>query len=108
MHKYHQIRWMRFAPLLFVATGLPLMFNVIPPNPIYGVRTAATLASADSWYHANFWGGLAAVVLGVGGTASNQLADRAQSLTLDQKMWVIVLMPLAIALGTAAVGLMVD
>lgn len=108
MHKYYQIRWMRFVPLLFVILGLPLALNAIPPNPIYGMRTAATLASAASWYHANFWGGWAAVALGGGGTLGNQVADRAQSLTLDQKMWVVVLMPIVAAFGMAAVSFIAD
>lgn len=33
--------------------ALPLIFKWVPPNPIYGFRTARTLADTSLWYRAN-------------------------------------------------------
>lgn len=47
--RYRQIRWVRFFPVLFVLIGAPLALKLVPPNPVYGFRTPATLASAAIW-----------------------------------------------------------
>jgi uncharacterized membrane protein len=43
--------------ILFVLISLPLIFRKIPPNPIYGYRTRATLSDESLWYDANAYFG---------------------------------------------------
>jgi uncharacterized membrane protein len=38
---------------LFVVLGIPLVARKIPPNRLYGFRTASTLADASLWYRVN-------------------------------------------------------
>jgi uncharacterized membrane protein len=38
---------------LLVALSLPLLYDKIPPNPLYGFRTAQTLRDPRVWYAAN-------------------------------------------------------
>jgi uncharacterized membrane protein len=104
MHKYDQIRWMRFVPLAFVAVALPMALEMIPPNPIYGVRTAATMSSAETWYRANQWAGAASVGLGLLALFVNLGADRARRVTLDHKMWIVVVTPVVVTLGMVIAG----
>jgi hypothetical protein len=61
-------RALPFLPLLLAIVGLPLAFGLVPPNGVYGIRTARTLGSERIWYSANASAGLTAVVLGVAGT----------------------------------------
>lgn len=43
-----------FVPTVVIATAsLPLIFALIPPNRIYGVRTRKTLSDDRVWYAAN-------------------------------------------------------
>ncbi len=43
-----------FIPaILFFFLAIPLIFEWIPQNPLYGVHTAKTLADKDLWYRAN-------------------------------------------------------
>ena len=37
--------------------ALPLLLGLIPPNRLYGVRTATTLADKRRWYDANRYAG---------------------------------------------------
>ena len=50
---------------LFIILGLPLVFEAVAPNSLYGVRTAAALSDENSWYHINSIGGWGVVVSGV-------------------------------------------
>lgn len=49
-----------FAPpaLIFLLLSSPLIFGLIPPNPLYGVRTPKTLGDPKVWYPANRHAGL--------------------------------------------------
>ena len=38
---------------LLVILSIPLLFENIPPNPIYGFRVSATLEDRQLWYAAN-------------------------------------------------------
>jgi hypothetical protein len=49
---------------LFLVLGLPLVLGLVPPNPVYGLRTRRTLADPASWYRANRRGGLAMIAAG--------------------------------------------
>ena len=39
--------------ILFVAVSIPLILGKVPPNTIYGFRTAKTLSDPEIWYEAN-------------------------------------------------------
>ena len=39
--------------ILVVFISVPLVLGLVPVNPVYGVRTAATLADPDAWRRAN-------------------------------------------------------
>jgi hypothetical protein len=39
--------------LLFILISLPLLYNAIGPNWLYGFRTRKTLSNPDIWYKAN-------------------------------------------------------
>lgn len=39
--------------LIFAALSIPLIRRRIPPNPLYGYRTRATLRNESLWYDAN-------------------------------------------------------
>ena len=47
------------ASAVVAATSLPLIMGVVPPNQVYGFRTARTLADERLWYRANFFCGWA-------------------------------------------------
>jgi hypothetical protein len=53
------------ACVLFVIISLPLILRMVPPNGIYGFRTAATQSSAAIWYPANAFMGWALSVAAV-------------------------------------------
>src|SRR5688572_23211754 len=38
---------------LIAVAAVPLMLKLIPPNPIYGIRTARTTADAATWFIVN-------------------------------------------------------
>jgi uncharacterized membrane protein len=43
-----------FVPAsIILLLALPLILGLIPPNRIYGVRTAETLADKSLWYQVN-------------------------------------------------------
>jgi uncharacterized membrane protein len=47
------------ACALIAVASIPLMLKLVPPNPIYGVRTRKTLEDAEVWYNVNVFGGRA-------------------------------------------------
>ena len=51
-------------PLIIAVFSLPMALGVIPPNPIYGFRTAASMASREAWYSANVSAGITGAALG--------------------------------------------
>ncbi len=46
---------------LLLAVAVPLVFKLVPPNRIYGFRTATTLSRTDVWYRANIFTGWALI-----------------------------------------------
>jgi hypothetical protein len=48
--------------VLFAAISVPLIIRVVPPNGLYGFRTAATQSSPAIWYPANAFMGWALLV----------------------------------------------
>jgi uncharacterized membrane protein len=56
-----------FPSLLIAAVSLPMAMDLVPPNRVYGFRTAASLASAEVWHESNLWAGRTGVALGLAG-----------------------------------------
>jgi uncharacterized membrane protein len=52
-------------PVIILGAALPLALKMIAPNNTYGIRTAKTFESADTWYAVNSLGGLAMVAAAV-------------------------------------------
>jgi len=48
-------------PLTIILVCVPLLFDLIPRNPWYGVRVREALASDPAWYAANRLGGVAII-----------------------------------------------
>ena len=91
------------APVIILMLALPLIFGWIPPNRLYGFRTAKTLSSPTVWYPANrasaFFLVIASLVsllamFGLRGTAWSPENSQAALLA-------IVVGPLAIALASS-------
>ena len=38
---------------LLIALSLPLLFEKVPPNPLYGFRVSQTLDNREVWYAVN-------------------------------------------------------
>jgi uncharacterized membrane protein len=47
---------------LIAVVAVPLLLKLVPPNPIYGVRTEKTLDSSETWYKVNIYGGKALLI----------------------------------------------
>ena len=63
------------ATSLFISiVGLPMALDKIPPNALYGFRTARTLADPKVWYEANREAGKALTVAGLVGAVGPVLA----------------------------------
>ena len=99
-------RLLPLLPLLLALVGLPLALQLVPPNGFYGIRTEQTLASADIWYRSNLYGGLAAVVFGVLGTAFVAMVVRRASMTETAKAGVAVLTTIVVAAAMTLAGLL--
>jgi hypothetical protein len=55
-----------FVPAALVGVlAVPLALKLVPPNRIYGFRTAKTLASRDLWYRVNRIAGLTLILAAV-------------------------------------------
>jgi|SRR5713226_2269525 len=52
-------------PALTLVLGIPLALKLVPPNRVYGYRTATTFASPEAWYQVNFATGLALIAAGL-------------------------------------------
>jgi uncharacterized membrane protein len=47
---------------LIAAASIPLALKLVPPNRVYGVRTAQTLGKRDVWFRVNRFAGFALIV----------------------------------------------
>ena len=54
-----------FASIALGVFAVPLIFRWVPPNPLYGFRTARTLASPSLWYRVNRFCGVAMLLASV-------------------------------------------
>jgi uncharacterized membrane protein len=48
--------------VLIAAFSIPLALKLVPPNRLYGVRTARTLADRQAWFQVNRFAGFALIV----------------------------------------------
>jgi hypothetical protein len=48
--------------VIFAIISVPLILRVVPPNGIYGFRTATTQSSREIWYPANAFAGWALLI----------------------------------------------
>ena len=56
---------MMLAGVLLFAVGVPLALKLVPPNSVYGVRTAKTRASLEVWYASNRSAGINMAITGI-------------------------------------------
>ena len=54
-----------WLPLALIVVSAPLVVGVVPPNWIYGFRTAKTMSSPQIWYEANRHAGANLMAAGV-------------------------------------------
>ena len=106
MGNYHQIRWIRFLPVLFILIGLPLALKLIPPNSVYGVRIPSTMASAESWYRANFWAGGFAIGFGLVAMIVTIAVDRSVNVAPAAKSYIILAATASVAALMAIAGIL--
>lgn len=84
------------ACALVAIVSIPLLMRLIPPNPIYGVRTRRTLADPAVWFEVNAFGGLAFLVA----AAVTAILLMAFAGTLLRPVW-LQLVTLLVAMGGA-------
>jgi hypothetical protein len=51
--------------ITFMLVGIPLALNLVPSNPVYGIRVAASLASEHNWTFMNITGGITLILTGL-------------------------------------------
>ena len=56
---------MALVGVLLFAVGIPLVLKLVPPNPVYGVRTAKAFSSLEVWYAANRSAGITMAITGI-------------------------------------------
>jgi uncharacterized membrane protein len=86
------------ACALLAVTGVPLILKLVPPNPVFGVRTERALSRAEIWYEVNRFGGWA-LVIAAGVTALLLMLWSGTMLKPAWRQLVALLLPLAIAVG---------
>jgi uncharacterized membrane protein len=69
--------------LLMIVLAIPLMARKVPPNPLYGFRTARTLSDAEFWYEVNAFCGKLMLVLGICLTAAAFGLPRVPGISVD-------------------------
>ena len=60
---------MYVAWLVMFVLSVPLAFNLVPANVIYGIRFTSTLSNADIWRRANRFAGWALMIASLIGAA---------------------------------------
>lgn len=48
--------------VIVAVAAVPLMLRLIPPNPVYGMRTERTVTQAAAWFDVNAYAGRALLV----------------------------------------------
>ena len=93
------------TPAVFIILGLPLWLRLVPPNRLYGYRTAMSFASDAAWYTFNEWIGAALVIAGAAALGANLLIERllAAGWNPGATLLVCVLVDVAVVTLVAAV-----
>ena len=78
--------------------SIPLILKRVPPNRLYGVRTAKTLSDSTTWYKVNRFGGWAILISSIIGAVTIALVAQ------YMPMWsghagLLMLVPLIVALA---------
>ena len=81
-----------------VVVSLPLVLGAIPPNNVYGFRTAVTRSGLDTWHTANAFAGSALIVAGV---ASAVVLLRLPPTTARWQLLAVYLVPIASAVAAS-------
>lgn len=93
--------------IIFVVAGVPLYMRLVPPNPLYGLRVAATRVDESVWYEANHRTGRDFVLLGMVLLAvSAWLWQRVGLWAVTEGAW-LTGVEIAGVLGVAAKGVLV-
>jgi uncharacterized membrane protein YhdT len=92
-----------FIPaVLFLFLAIPLIFELIPQNPFYGVRTVKTLADKDLWYRANKYIGWALIFSSIFYLVIAAMIPSSATGTTDFGRWILhlgaFLLPLILSL----------
>jgi uncharacterized membrane protein len=51
--------------LLSIGLAIPFILKKVPPNEVYGFRTARSLANEKVWYAANYFSGWTLLIAGI-------------------------------------------
>ena len=94
-----------WGPLLIALVCVPLALEMMGPNPIYGVRTSASLASQEVWYRANFYAGVTGVLSGLIGAIANLRIARSSLIAAHIKPWLTLGVTLVVAACILLAGL---
>ena len=94
-----------WGPLLLALVCAPLALEMVGPNPVYGVRTSASLASQEVWYRANFSAGVTGVLGGLIGAVANWRIAQSSQITAHIKPWLTLGVTLIVAACTIVAGL---
>ena len=86
--------------VVFVLISIPHIFKLVPPNGIYGLRTALTLSNRAIWYPANAFMGWALIAASV---LSGALLIRLPSTTHRYVFWMVLIAPIAVAIVASLV-----
>jgi uncharacterized membrane protein len=86
------------------AAAVPLILKLVPPNKVYGVRTARTLADRDLWFRANRFAGWAFLVAAAV-SASDYFVTPELASGRSFRGLIVLLAPLASALALTLVRL---
>ena len=62
------------ADLVVLLVSIPMLLQLVAPNPFYGFRTPRTLSNPAIWYRANLFAGRALAIAALAGAALVWLA----------------------------------
>ena len=83
---------------LIAIASVPLILKLVPPNPIYGVRTRRALENPDIWFRINQFGGWA-LIAAAGVTAILLMLYSGTWLNSFWAQVAALVIPIAIAVG---------
>ena len=87
---------------VIAAVAVPLALRLIPPNPVYGVRTRRTRRDEKLWFEVNAFGGKALLVA-CGVIAALLMMYQGTWLRAAWAQVVVLLVPIAVAIAATLV-----